>query len=493
MADQDEIESGRPEEAPVGSAGSGLTSAEVAQTGSRGALAGLAAFLIAVPLTLLAMLVTSESERVERLDRAVADRLHDLVRGDPASGQTLIWLGRVSDPWFLRVSALALAAWLVMRGRRRAALWLAVTVVVGGLVGLGLKLVVQRTRPAFDEPVYVASGYSFPSGHALNSMLICSAVVMALWPMLGRAGRAVASGTATAVVLVVGFDRVALGVHYLTDVVAGWAVGLAVVAATAAALLGPDDVPRRARQQKPHHALTWPRALGPMLGRLVVGWLVIVSLLVGLGLLVTRVASDRWPLSDEDELSTSLERGRSELGDTLTLAWRTIGDTPVIVMTMLVIALILRLALGRWREGLFVIAATTGQAVVFTVTTSFVERARPDVEQMDPSPPTSSFPSGHASAALALYLSVAIVVLRNVRRRWLRLLLAALCLVPPILVAYARLYRGMHHPSDIAGSVVNAALCIWLAAHVVLTGPLPEDPTDEQDRADPTRVDAART
>ncbi len=213
-----------------------------------------------------------------------------------------------------------------------------------------------------------------------------------------------------------------------------------------------------------------------MLGRLVLGWLVLVSLLVGLGLLVTRVADDRWPLSDEDEVSTSLERGRTELGDTVTLVWRTIGDTPVIIATMLVLALVLRLALGRWREGLFVIAATAGQAVVFAATTALVERQRPDVEQLDPSPPTSSFPSGHTSAALALYLSLAVVVLRTVRRRWLRLLLVALCLVPPVLVAFARLYRGMHHPSDLAGSVVNSVLCLWLAAHVVLNGPLPEDP-----------------
>ena len=174
--------------------GPDLTSPEIARAGSRGALAALAAFLVAVPLALLAMLVTSESERVERLDRAVADGLHDLVSGDAASVQALIWLGRLSDPWLLRAGALALAAWLFLRGRRRAALWLAVTVVVGGLVGLGLKLVVQRTRPAFDEPVYVASGYSFPSGHALNSMLICTAVVVALWPTLGRVGRAAAAG-----------------------------------------------------------------------------------------------------------------------------------------------------------------------------------------------------------------------------------------------------------------------------------------------------------
>ena len=175
-----------------------MAAPDIVRASSRGALAALAAFLIAVPLALLAMLVTSESERVERIDRTLADGLHDLVRSEPTSVQVLIGLGRLSDPWLLRAGALALAAGLFLRGRRRPALWLAVTVLVGGLVGLGLKLVVQRARPAFDEPVYVASGYSFPSGHALNSMLICTAVVVALWPALGRVGRSAAVLSATA-------------------------------------------------------------------------------------------------------------------------------------------------------------------------------------------------------------------------------------------------------------------------------------------------------
>ena len=72
---------------------------------------------------------------------------------------------------------------------------------------------------------------------------------------------------------------------------------------------------------------------------------------------------------------------------------RHLGDTPVIIGVMLVVALLLRAVLGRWREGLFVIAAVSGQAVVFISTTALVERERPEVEQLDSSPPTSSFPS----------------------------------------------------------------------------------------------------
>lgn len=463
--------------------------ADVVGIGVRTTLGAASAFLFAIPFTLLLLLVTSESERVERFDRGVADWLHSKVRGQGGLTTALEWIGWITGPWVLRAGVLAVAVALVLRGRRRAAAWLVITVVIGGLLGLGLKYLVSRARPVFDEPLYVASGYSFPSGHALNSMLIASAMLVVLWPGLGRTGRIVSASLAAAFVLVVGWDRVALGVHFLTDVVAGWTVALAVVAATAAAFLLPDGAPGLlSRRSEIDPTLSWPRTLGRMLARLVAGWLAIVTVMVGLGLLVTRVVDDRWPLTREAAVNSGLERWRTPAWDTATLGMRYIADTPVIIVTMLLVAGLLRIALGRWREAMFVIAATVGQAIVFTATTVLVERDRPDVEQLDPSPPTSSFPSGHASAALGLYLAMATVVLRKVRRPWLRILLAALCLLPPLAVAYSRLYRGMHHPSDIAGSLVNASLCLWLAARVVLRAPLPEDAPSMHDGEEATDV-----
>lgn len=450
---------------------------------TRSAIAGVAAFLVAVPFTLMFMLVTSESERVERLDRGVADLLHDWVRATPGAGDVLVWISRATDPWLLRAVALAVAGALAWRGRRRAAVWLVTAVVLGGLLGVALKELVRRARPDFPEPVYIATGYSFPSGHALNSMLIAVAVLVVLWPAMGRGARVVAVTVAAGFVLVVGLDRISLGVHFVTDVLAGWMIAVAVVAATGAAFLTPDDVGtlRGLRRSRAAGPVTWPRALARMLARLAAGWLAIVTLMVALGLLVTRAAGDRWPLDLEDEVSTSLERGRTAVGDAATMAMSRVADTPVIIVTMLVAVAVLRWTLGRWREGLFVIAATAGQALTFVSTAALVARDRPDVQRLDDSPPTSSFPSGHTSAALALYLSLATVLIRTVPRPRLRFAVAALCLIPPVLVAYSRLYRGMHHPSDVVGSLVNAGLCLMLAARVVLTGPLPED------RAEPPR------
>ena len=73
-----------------------------ARISARTSLGGAAAFLVAVPFALLVMLVTSESERLERVDRGVADGLHDLVAGRPNAISGLEFAGRATDPWLLR-------------------------------------------------------------------------------------------------------------------------------------------------------------------------------------------------------------------------------------------------------------------------------------------------------------------------------------------------------------------------------------------------------
>jgi membrane-associated phospholipid phosphatase len=102
------------------------------------------------------------------------------------------------------------------------------------------------------------------------------------------------------------------------------------------------------------------------------------------------------------------------------------------------------------------------------------------VEKLDQSPPTSSFPSGHTGAAMALYLTTALIVHRTVRNDALRRVLIGVLVLLPILVAVARLYRGMHHPSDIVGSLVNAGLVITLTSRLVARRDLPGEPGERR-------------
>ena len=140
------------------------------------ALGGAVAVVVSIPLVLLLLLVESSWQPLENLDRSTADSLNSVARGDGTLVQVLDAGSLALDPWVFRLAVLAVAVWLWRRGAKRLAAWSVVTVVIGGILGVVLKLLVARARPAFPEPVAHASGYSFPSGHALNSML-CVAVL----------------------------------------------------------------------------------------------------------------------------------------------------------------------------------------------------------------------------------------------------------------------------------------------------------------------------
>jgi membrane-associated phospholipid phosphatase len=203
--------------------------------GGRLALGGLAVLAVALPFTLLALLVLSKWRPLASLDARVADDLNSYALARPHLVDLLNTLAIVLDPWVFRVVVIAVVVWLWQRGARRLALWALTTTVIGGLLGMLLKLVVTRARPAFDQPVAHAGGYSFPSGHAVNSFLCTGVLILVFLPVLSRAGRWLAYVLGAAIVLLTGFDRVALGVHYVSDVVAGWIVALACLAGTAGA------------------------------------------------------------------------------------------------------------------------------------------------------------------------------------------------------------------------------------------------------------------
>jgi undecaprenyl-diphosphatase len=115
-----------------------------------------------------------------------------------------------------------------------------------------------------------------------------------------------------------------------------------------------------------------------------------------------------------------------------------------------------------------------GELLVFLVVTAVVNRPRPDVPLLDAAPPTSSFPSGHTAAAVAFYGCLAVIVLRQLRPRWLAVTIATLLCLVPLVVGISRLYRGMHHPTDVVFGALGGGL--WLA--LVLSTLLPRPGKD---------------
>lgn len=213
---------------------------------SRTSTVGLLMFL---PFALLAGLVLGGWPPLHRFDVAVTEHLHGIAVAHPFWVRVMsVWTDAFA-PMPLRAGALILVLWLARRGARRLVVWVVTTMVVGGLLGPLLKLLVGRARPALPDPVAEAPGLAFPSGHALNAMLAAGVLVVVFLPrppVPARAGqpvtraepvvRAAVWSGALSLALITGFSRVALGVHWSSDVLAGWLLGLTVVTATTAAL-----------------------------------------------------------------------------------------------------------------------------------------------------------------------------------------------------------------------------------------------------------------
>jgi undecaprenyl-diphosphatase len=191
------------------------------------------------------------------------------------------------------------------------------------------------------------------------------------------------------------------------------------------------------------------------------GYVVMTALLVGLGLIVTKLLVDG-PVGTWD---ASVNRWFVTQRTTTLNPVSSVGSAFGATLTIIGIALLasIALAIGRhWRELGFLVAVLTLEATVALTTSILIDRPRPNVPPMDAAPPTASFPSGHTAAAIVLYVSLALVITSFVRNANVRVLVWLLTVAIPIFVGVSRLYRGMHHPTDvIASAVIGAGALIF--------------------------------
>jgi membrane-associated phospholipid phosphatase len=219
--------------------------------GVRVAVAAAGAVALLVPAALIAVLIVGNVGWLHRFDLHVTAAGHSLALGHSGLVRFMEIWSLVFDPTSWRIAALILVIWLARHRAWPLAVWVAVTMTAGGILGALLKLLVGRHRPDLLDPVARASGYSFPSGHALNNALAASVFLLVLLPLAGRYKKTLWAA-AVVIPLITGLSRIGLGVHWTSDVVAGWLLGVAVTAATATAYLSWQS--RRSRQ-RPHPAV----------------------------------------------------------------------------------------------------------------------------------------------------------------------------------------------------------------------------------------------
>lgn len=201
--------------------------------GLRLTLLALAFVLVTVPFSTLLFQVLSGGE-LTRMDGSIADSLNRFVherQGWIGPLEAISWLGRPPVLWAVTILGVV---YTFRHGAHRLSVFLVCTTAVGGLMSTAIKVLVNRPRPEVDHPIVEAFGKSFPSGHALSSTVVFGAVLLTFLPVLPRRWRHPAVALTALFVLAIGVSRLLLGVHFVTDVVAGHVLGLAWLAGATA-------------------------------------------------------------------------------------------------------------------------------------------------------------------------------------------------------------------------------------------------------------------
>ena len=442
---------------------------------------------VALVFTLLLLFVRLRWAPLESVDHNTATWLNSLIAAHPVSVtivKAVTWLGSGGVLWTLTGAA---AVVLAIRRRWRLAAYLLVTGAGALVLDPVLKALVGRVRPVVAHPIAYGNGNSFPSGHALGSIVCYGALLLVFLPVARGAWRRVLATVCAVLIAAIGISRLLLGVHYVSDVLGGWALGITWLAVTAFAFelsravagervtdpvtegLDPEarpDLKPTEPEVTMHHDRA--RTYGRIAAGVVVIWVLIVGAITGIGKLLMNTGNGNGNLLGDHAIPHWFAAQRTATLNHWSLVASNLGATQDILIVSVAACVVFIAVTRRWRPVIFVAVVMLGELAAFLTIAAIVKRPRPDVPHLDSNLPTSAFPSGHMAATTCLYVGIAILVIGHARGWW-RYLFLIPAIVMPVLIAMARMYRGEHHPTDILASVLFAGL--WLAAATMLIKP----------------------
>jgi len=202
-------------------------------------------------------------------------------------------------------------------------------------------------------------------------------------------------------------------------------------------------------------------------------WAFIVVTLVGFAILAALAVLAGWLLKTyalpehgfghrDEHVNVWLAQHRTSGRNDLSFWMSGIGDIfaiPAIVAITAIVAMLFR----RWRVAGFIVAAIALEAATYRVATMMIHRERPTVHRLDDLPVNASYYSGHMAASVAVYCGVALLLTSMIRNGLARVLIWVVAIAIPLLVALSRMYRGMHHPTDVAAGMLVGIGCLVIA------------------------------
>ncbi len=196
-----------------------------------------------------------------------------------------------------------------------------------------------------------------------------------------------------------------------------------------------------------------------------IAYAVLTATMLAIGFLLTDALDGSVGRWDEHVNRAFVHHRTGSWNDITKVATSSLNTEPVVVAIVLLVACY---ALLRWwREAAVIAIAMTLEITVFLSTTFAVGRPRPAVPRLNETPATSSFPSGHTAAATVLFTVLAVIVAWHTERRTVRTIVWITAAVAIVAVAVGRVYRGLHHPTDVLAGVVLGVACVLAALWAV--------------------------
>jgi membrane-associated phospholipid phosphatase len=186
----------------------------------------------------------------------------------------------------------------------------------------------------------------------------------------------------------------------------------------------------------------------------VISFVAIAGLSILLGLLITHVIVANGGVNGADERLVSVfAHHRSGWLTEMSLLGSIIAGGVVLPIVAALWAIVAA-AFRQWRLAAFIPFALAIESGAYRATTLAVHRDRPPVHRLEALPANASYPSGHTAASIAVYCGAALLLTSRISNARVRVAVWIVAAAIPVYVAFARMYRGMHHPLDILGGVV---------------------------------------
>jgi membrane-associated phospholipid phosphatase len=186
----------------------------------------------------------------------------------------------------------------------------------------------------------------------------------------------------------------------------------------------------------------------------ITGLLVIATLSILLGLFVVHVVVNGLDLGGADN-SVNQTMARHRTGTLTDASWvgSQVGGAPLLPILVGLVGLACAVA-RRWRVAAFAVFALLTESATYRITALVVHRDRPGVHRLESLPVDASYPSGHTAASIAVYSGLVLLLTSRFTNSTFRALAWTFAILMTTFVALSRMYRGMHHPLDVAGGVV---------------------------------------